>query len=356
MRKIENHSSCDQKMKDKALRSNGENYIMQPLTVKNLSLKNRLVLPPMASGKPNAMGQVTDAVVRYYEEKSHGGYLSLIIVEHSYISPEGKAHANQLSVSRDSDVEGLRRIAKAIHDNGSSAILQISHAGAATSEKITGFPSIGPSRECGLVKFLPEREMTVQDMQTVVSAFADAACRAMAAGFDGVEVHSAHGYLLNQFYSPLTNRRTDTYGGSTENRIRLHLEITQAVRSVIGDDKALLLRLGACDYMDGGSSIADAVTVAKLLEKAGLDILDVSGGMSGFTVKGMEKIEGYFQSETEAIKKEIALPVILTGGITHGETTEKLLAEKKADLIGIGRAMLRDAHWAEKVFNANMLN
>ena len=177
--------------------------------------------------------------------------------------------------------------------------------------------------------------------------FAAAAVRAKAAGYDGVEIHSAHGYFLNQFYSPLTNHRTDTYGGSPENRIRLHLEVIAAVRQAVGPDYPIALRLGGCDYMDGGSTVADAVAACKAFTEAGVDLLDLSGGMCSYTVPG-RACPGWFRDQSEAVKAAVSVPVILTGGITPAQEAENLLREGAADLIGVGRAILRDHRWAEK--------
>ena len=191
------------------------------------------------------------------------------------------------------------------------------------------------------------QEMTHEDMQKVVRDFAAAARRAKEAGFDGVEIHSAHGYLLNQFYSPLANHRTDKYGpGSIESRVKLHLEVIQAVRAAVGADYLVALRLGAGDYMDGGSTAADGAAAARLFEQAGIDLLDISGGICGYIRPGVTG-QGYFSDLTEAVKSAVSLPVILTGGITEIDAAETLLEQGKADLIGVGRAMLKDSSWAK---------
>jgi NADPH2 dehydrogenase len=182
-------------------------------------------------------------------------------------------------------------------------------------------------------------------IQKIIADFADAAVRTQKAGFDAVEIHSAHGYLLNQFYSPLTNIRTDEYGGSVHNRIRLHLEVIAAVRAAVGDDFPLLLRLGGCDYQPGGSTIADSVAAAREFAQAGIDILDISGGFCGFN-NPLFTTAGYFSDMTLPIKQAVQLPVILTGGITTGRQAEDLLACGAADLIGVGRALLKDSNWA----------
>lgn len=322
-------------------------YLHEPLSAERLTLKNRLVMPPMATSKCNEDGTMSDGLLEYYDEKSRGGHIGLIITEHSYISEEGMVRKKQLSVSRDEMVDGLKKLADTIHKNGSKTVLQINHAGSSAKKEITGLTAVGPSTVYapdGLQEILA-RELSKDEIGNITLKFKDAALRAKAAGFDGVEIHSAHGYLLNQFYSPLSNTRNDEYGGSLEGRIRFHLEVIAAVRDGVGKDFPILLRLGAADYMDGGSDIEDAKAAAIAFEKAGVDILDISGGFCGYVRPGVSE-EGYFSPLTEEIKKVVSIPVILTGGIIHAETADKLLSEGKADLIGVGRAIYMDSNWA----------
>lgn len=326
-------------------------YLNKKITIKNIELNNRLVMPPMATSKSKD-GKVSQELVDYYNEKSEGGYIGLIITEHAYVDMQGMASQGQVSISNDSDIEGLRKLVDAIHNNKSKVIAQINHAGSSANSQITGFPTISASAVVntgvtGKNGIIPQ-EMTKADIDKVIQLFADAARRAKESGFDGVEIHSAHGYLLNQFYSPITNKRTDEYSGHTlEGRIKLHLEIIKAIRDSVGEDYLIALRLGACDYQDGGSTLEDGVYASKAFEKAGVDLLDISGGLCGYIRTGHNE-QGYFSELTEAIKKEVSIPVILTGAIVSNEAAEELLKEKKADFIGVGRAILKDSKWAEK--------
>lgn len=318
----------------------------EPLTAKNLILKNRLIMPPMASSTADEEGRVSDKLLSYYDEKTAGGHFSLVITEHSYISPEGKAHPKQVSIADDQAIDGLSKIVEIVHKNSSKIAAQISHAGAAAEGN--GLPSIGPS-----VVALPKRKaadhaMSREEIEKTVENFARAAVRAKKAGYDAVELHSAHGYLLDQFYSPLTNHREDEYGGSIENRIRIHLEAIRAVREAVGDGYPILLRLGAMDYQEGGNLLADAIAAAKAFEQAGISILDVSGGMNGYIVRGKGAHEGYYTDVTSALKKEISIPVIMTGGITEIEDGERILENGEADLIGVGRAVFKDSDWVKR--------
>lgn len=326
-------------------------YLIKPLISSKLELNNRLVLPPMATAKCGDDGIVTQEILDYYDEKSRGGYISLIIIEHSFIETQGKASKGQLSIASDDTVEELKKLSNIIHKNGAKAIMQINHAGSLTKSEITGCGIVGPSAIMNpRNKELP-KELSKEEIKNIVLNFRNAARRVKMAGFDGVEIHSAHGYLLNEFYSPITNKRSDEYGGNLLGRIKLHLEIIKAVREEVGEDFPILLRLGACDYVDGGNTIADAVEAAIAFKKAGVDILDISGGLQGYTIPGVKE-QGYFANVTEAIKKNISIPVILTGGITEVNIAEELLHLGKADLIGVGRAMLKDSLWAKRAIES----
>lgn len=323
--------------------------LKQTLTIGNMTVHNRLVLPPMASKTSGDKGYVSDDMIAYYEDICRGGHIGLVITEHAYIHMGGKAGPGQMSVAEDGVIPGLKRLADTIHSCGSKAICQINHAGSGTSTEYTGgIMPISPSGKGHPKKPDAEsREMTVEEIEALPALFADAARRAMAAGFDGVEIHACHAYLLNLFYSPLTNHRTDAYGGSLENRIRIIRECIHAVRAAIGPDAVLSVRLGGSDYMEGGSTIADAVAACKTFEADGADLIDLSGGMCIFSVDG-RKEAGFFRDMTEAVKREVRIPVILTGGVRSAEAAEALLQNGAADLIGVGRAILTNHRWAEE--------
>jgi 2,4-dienoyl-CoA reductase-like NADH-dependent reductase (Old Yellow Enzyme family) len=300
----------------------------------------------MATAKSGPDGTVSQGLLDYYDEKSTGGYISLIIIEHSYIKPDGKASENQLSVADDSAVDGLKKLSDTIHRNGSKTVMQINHAGSAASSEVINATPVGPSAVPNPRRGNIPHELTHMEIGTIVDAFRDAARRVKEAGFDGVEIHSAHGYLLNQFLSPLTNKRTDEYGGDIKKRIRMHLEVIKAVRQAVGNDFPILLRLGASDFTEGGTTIEDSQAAAVEFEKAGVNVLDISGGFSGYMAPGLTG-QGYFAPLSEAIKNVVSIPVILTGGITEASYAQKLLSEGKADLIGVGRAILNDSKWAQ---------
>lgn len=326
-------------------------YLLKPLDKGKLILNNRLVLPPMATSKSEVDGKVSKDILDYYDEKSRGGYISLVIIEHSFITQQGKASEGQLSVADDSLVEDLKELSNIIHRNGSKTVMQINHAGSAASKAVTGYEPVGPSAIANTRIGNIPKELSKKEIKDIIGEFKNAALRAKEAGFDGVEIHSAHGYLLNQFYSPLTNKRNDEYGGDVLGRIKIHLEVIKSVRDAVGDDFPILLRLGASDYMEGGSTVEHSKIAALEFEKAGVDIIDISGGFCGYIVPGLTG-QGYFSPLTEAIKEVVSIPVILTGGITDANAAEKLLSGKKADLIGVGRAIYKDSKWAEKAIKS----
>jgi len=322
-------------------------YLNKALEESKLVLKNRLVMPPMATAKSDIDGRLNNDVLDYYEEKSKGGFISLIIIEHSFISQKGKASDRQLSIAEDDKVNDLKKLADIIHKNGSKAVMQINHAGSSTDKSVTGSEPIGPSPVLNPPdgKIVP-KEIDINEIKTIVKEFKDAALRVKDAGFDGVELHCAHGYLLSQFISPLTNKRTDEYGGDIFGRIKIHLEIIKEIRHAVGDSFPLLVRLGASDYMEGGLTIEESKLAAYEFEKAGVDMLDISGGLCRAILPGVSE-EGYFSSLSEAIKDIVKIPVIVAGGITKVETAENILSQGKADLIGVARAIYRDSDWAK---------
>jgi len=194
------------------------------------------------------------------------------------------------------------------------------------------------------------KELTKDEIKAVVTEFARAAERVVLAGFDGVELHGAHGYLLNQFFSPLTNRRLDEYGGTLENRMRFPLEVTEAVKRVIGD-RLLLYRLGSDDMSPGGSTLEDAKFLAKRLEEMGVDIIDVSGGLCGGSPAQFEGVEGYFIPQAREIKKAVNVPVIGVGGIRSFEYANMVVEKGYVDLVAVGRMLLKDPEWAKRALD-----
>lgn len=312
----------------------------EPIQINGLTLRNRIVMPPMATGKAQN-GAPGDDLVEYYQARAKG--TALIIVEHEYIMLQGMAHAGQLSMADDAVISAYRKLTDAVHAEGAKIIAQISHAGA--KAKDNGFHPVGPSAVAFKDGDVPTA-LTKEQITEVVSAFAAAAARVKEAGFDGVEIHSAHGYLLNQFYSPIMNHRTDEYSVDTmENRTRIQREVIRAVREAVGTNFTVAIRFGACDFMEGGSEIKDIHEAVRSLETEDVDFIDITAGMMGFLRPGHTE-PGYLKDLGLAAKSVATVPILLTGGVTKPEEAEALLQEGAADLIGVGRALLKDADWA----------
>jgi 2,4-dienoyl-CoA reductase-like NADH-dependent reductase (Old Yellow Enzyme family) len=311
--------------------------LLDPFEVKGLTFLNRLVLPPMQTGLATSDGAVTDKLVEYYTRRAKA--VGLVIVEHSYVRLDGKLSEKQLGIYDDQLIGGLEQLASSVHATGTPIVIQINHAGSRTSKEAMGFQPVAPSATENA------RELQVEELVRLAEAFASAADRAMKAGFDGVEVHGAHSFLLNQFYSPLTNKRTDRYGGSLENRSRFPLEVFERVRNKIGG-RLLLYRLGAVDLDPAGTQLEDSSTFSMKLKKASLDILDVSGGLCGSRPPQLLDTPGFFVPQAQHIKEAVDIPVIGVGGIRDLRYASRLIEEEAVDLIAVGTPILRDPDWA----------
>lgn len=358
---------------------NPMSVLFSPLSFAGLTLRNRIVMPPMATAFAEPGGSLKDdgipgeATIAHYAKRAANG-VGMVIVEHAYASRQGKAHRGQLGIDTDEAVPGFKALAAAIRRGGAVTVLQINHVGAAGNPDVTGHDPLGPSDVP-----MPKQErrpvpMTRDHIAETAGDFALAARRAREAGFQAVEIHAAHGYLLTQFLSPITNRRTDEYGGSLENRARFLLQIVEAVRKQASEDFPVFVRLGSVDGFEGDSGSTggsagtggtvgigstagtggtergiapeDAARVACLLEDAGVGLIDVSGGFIGSRPKGAGP--GYFVPAASTIKSRVNIPVLVTGGITDFHLAESILREGKADLVGVGRALLQDPEWALK--------
>lgn len=322
--------------------------LFEPITINHLVLNNRLVMPPMATAKADANNCVTDEACNYYKERAKYSKISLIITEHCYIHPQGKAHPGQVSIATDDAISGFMKLTNSIHEEGVKVFAQISHAGTAAKSAITGQAPVGPSAIYHpKQKHELPKEMTIEQIHEATIWFAKAAKRAKLAGFDGVEIHSAHGYLLNQFFSPLYNHRSDEYGSqSVENRTRFQREIVQAIRKEVGNDFPISMRLGGCDYEEGGSTISDCLEACQLFEECGVDLIHLTGGMNGY-IRPSHLEPGYFSDMSIPVKQKLKIPVLLTGGVTSIKQAEELLENNSADMVGVGRAIYKNAHWAD---------
>ena len=317
--------------------------LLSPIKVKDVLLRNRIVLPPMQTNLATKEGFVTEKLIKHY--KKYAPWCGLIIVEHTYVLQNGRVSKQQLGIWSDKHIEGLRKLTEEIHKLNGVIAIQLNHAGARTRKSIINQQPVAPS-PIPVEEEVP-RELTKEEIKEIVKAFGEAARRAVEAGFDAIEVHGAHGFLLSQFISPLTNKRNDEYGGDIENRIRFPLEVVKEVKRHV-KDIPLLYRIGATDLRPGGLTLEDSKFLAQKLVEEGVDILDVSGGLCGSQPPELQNMQGYFVPYAEEIKKTTGTLMIGGGGIKDLLFADKLIREGKIDLVYVGRAQLSDSEWAKR--------
>ncbi len=329
--------------------------LFSPGKIGNLTLKNRICKAPQSSGMNNKDGTVSERAIRYYRDQALGG-AGMIIVEYAYVDEIGSKSAHcHLGISSDEHIPGLAWLAENIRECGSVPAIQIEHCG---RQKFLGTQPICAASEIPWpmlwnkvgVQSVPHA-LTIEEIQDVVHAFGDAALRAKIAGFELVEIHGAHGYLLTNFFSPTTNHRTDLYGGSLENRMRIYLEIYRDVRKKVGPDFPVTIRVSGTDYEPDGFPIEDTIALAKALAAEGIDAIHVSGGDHHTMIHQVTPMALSVCHNTwaaERIKKEVNIPIIASGSITLPQYAEEILSSGKGDFIGLGRPLWADPEWANK--------
>lgn len=329
--------------------------LFSPLSIRSIQLKNRLVVSPMCQYSSED-GFSTDWHLVHLGSRAVGG-AGLIITEAAAISPEGRISPNDLGIWKDEHIAGLKRITQFIQQNGAVAGIQLAHAGrkASTRRPWEGGKAIFPNEENGWQTVAPSAIPFVADapeplalaeegLEKVRADFAAATQRSLAAGFQVIELHAAHGYLLHQFLSPLSNQRTDSYGGSFENRIRLLLEVIERVQSVWPPTLPLFVRISATDWTEGGWTIEDSVKLSGILKNKGVDVIDASTGGNVANAK-IPVGPGYQVSFAERIKQETGITTAAVGMITTASQAEQILATGQADLILLAREFLRDPYF-----------
>jgi 2,4-dienoyl-CoA reductase-like NADH-dependent reductase (Old Yellow Enzyme family) len=328
--------------------------LFQPITFRSITLKNRIVVSPMCEYSSED-GFANDWHLVHLGSRAVGG-AGLIITEATAVSPEGRISPDDLGIWKDEHIPFLQRITAFIHEHGSVAGIQLAHAGrkASTSSPWKGHSFLSPA-EGGWQTIAPSplpfyqkdpapKEMTREDIQQCLQDFRDAAIRSLEAGFKVIEIHAAHGYLINEFLSPLSNYRTDEYGGSFENRMRFLLEIIAAVRSVWYETLPLFVRISASDWIDGGFTIEDSIKLAEVLKNNSVDLIDCSSG--GNSPEQKIAVGPLYQVPfAEAIKKDTGIPTGAVGLITTARQAEEIVASRKADLIILARQLLRDPYF-----------
>lgn len=329
--------------------------LFSPLTIKDVTLRNRIAISPMCQYS-SIDGFATDWHLVHLGSRAVGG-AGLIIQEATAVSPEGRISPGDLGIYREDHMEKLRNITSFIHEQGALAGIQLAHAGRKAScaapwnggkqlkAREGGWKTVAPSA----IPFNRDEDtpeaLDEQGIKKVINDFKTAARRALQAGYKVIEIHGAHGYLIHQFLSPLSNQRTDHYGGSLENRMRLLMEIVKAVQSVWPHNLPLLVRISATDWVDEGWDIDEAVMLASVLKREGVDLIDCSSGGLVPTAK-VPVAPGYQVPFAERIKKETGILIGAVGLITGVHQSEEILQENKADLILLARVALREPYFA----------
>ncbi|EOS22428.1 hypothetical protein C806_03767 [Lachnospiraceae bacterium 3-1] len=326
-------------------------HIFEPFTVKRMTMKNRIVMTPMGTNYGEQNGEMSFLHINYYEQRAKGG-TGLIIVENaSVFSPQGSNGTTQLRIDHDSYIPRLYKLCETVHKHGACIAIQINHAGASAQAQRTGIQPVSasdiPSKEGGEIP----RPLSKEEIYEIVEKYGKAAKRAQTAGFDAVEIHAGHSYLLSQFLSPLTNKRTDEFGGSPENRARFARLVIEEVRKQVGPFFPIFVRISADEFMEGGNTLEDTLEYLQYFEKE-VDVFDVSAGLNGsiqYQIDANYLADGWRSYMAKAVKERYHKPCITMGNIRDPRIADNILEKGHADLIGIGRGLIADPEWVNKV-------
>jgi 2,4-dienoyl-CoA reductase-like NADH-dependent reductase (Old Yellow Enzyme family) len=336
-----------------------ESVLFTPVQIGKLEIPNRFVRSATHDFMASRDGSVTEKQITLFKNLAQGE-TGLIITGHAYINPDGIASPYQTGVHNDDLVDGLSRITKTVHKHPTRIFLQISHAGRQTTPKICGCTPLAPSAVYEPTFKIMPKAMSQEDISKVIDDFIQAGRRAKQADFDGVQLHIAHGYLLSSFISPYTNRRTDEWGGSLSNRLRIIIKIIEGIKGSLGKGFPLIVKLNSSDFLPAGLILEESIEIAKALEEKGVDGIEVSGGMAeagkGSVWKGFRKEdkEGYFVDNASKIKEALSIPVFGLGGIRTFSVMERIINEGKADLVSMSRTFIRDPFLVQKFHNGEI--
>lgn len=329
--------------------------LFDPFSFSGLDLKNRLVRSATYEKRADEDGFVTESLIELYEELAGGG-VGLIVTGNALVHPSGRTISQMLCIHSDIYIQGLRKLTAAVHRPGGEIAIQIVHGGRQSFPILLGGnPPIAPSAVYDPSTKIMPRAMTDTEIWEVIDAFCDAAKRARIAGFDAVQIHGAHGYLVSEFLSSHTNRRDDYWGGDEERRFHFVEEVYKAMRKEVGEDYPIMIKMNADDLIEGGLRAAEAVRIAVRLEELGVDAVEVSGGMYESSLPtgqaGLktaqpdivsEEQEAYFRSAGRAFKEKLHIPVMLVGGMRSRSVMEDVLQKREADLISLARPLIRE--------------
>lgn len=318
-------------------------------------------MAPMGTNYASPEGYITERNKLYYQTRAKGG-VGLIIVEAAHLDPIQRHRPKGICINDDVFIPGLTELTEAVHESGVPILQQLLHPGRIASSKATGIEPVSASPIPHPISGVVPRPLTVDEIQRVEELFKDAAIRAQKAGFDGVEIHGAHGYLVGEFVSPYSNKRMDEYGGSIENRIRFPLEIVRMVREEVGPDFLISYRMSATEFLPEGLSLEDARYLAAELEKAGVNLLHVSAGVNE-QPRAMAKViplsytqAGCFAHLAASIKEVVKIPVVAVGRINSPNLAEEILKTGQADLVALGRGLIADSFWPKKAEEGRLLD
>lgn len=306
--------------------------------IKDMELKNRIVMPPMCMYSADEKGMVNDFHITHYGSRAIG-QVGLIIVEATAVVPNGRISNRDLGIWSDEHIVGLKSIVENVKKYDTKIGIQLAHAGRKSDSGDEYIVAPSPIRHSE--KYQEPRELSKEDIKNIVRAFQDAARRAYEAGFDTIEIHAAHGYLIHEFLSPITNKREDEFGGSLENRVRFLKEIIDSVKKVWPKEKPILVRVSADDYVEDGIDKEEMVKIVNLI-KDDIDIVHVSTG--GLVSVRINSFPGYQVSHAETIKRQCNIPTIAVGLLDSYEQSEEILGNNRADLVAFGRALLRNPY------------
>jgi 2,4-dienoyl-CoA reductase-like NADH-dependent reductase (Old Yellow Enzyme family) len=333
--------------------------LFESVSINNMHLRNRIVRSATWEGMCAADGRPTAKLVQLYTELARGG-VGLIISGYTFVRPEGKQLPGKMGIHSDDFADDHRRLTQAVHDAGGSLAIQLVHAGGQADPEQIGRKPVAPSAvKVGQFPVEPE-ELTVAQIHEIAASFGQAANRAKTWGFDAVQLHGAHGYLINQFLSPLTNRRTDEYGGDIENRSRFLMQVYEEVRRMVGADYPVMIKLNAQDHQDGGLNLSDAAYAAQMLDAAGIAAIEVSAGTAASGKLGpvRSKInspdkEAYNLELARGIKGKVTCPVMVVGGFRSYAVARDALEQDKMDFIAMSRPLIREPQLPDRWRNGD---
>ena len=326
-------------------------HVFSPLTIRGMTLKNRVVMMPMGSDFAGHDGELSDEHIKYYELRARGG-TGLIMVENVCVKyPEGSNGTTQLRLDKDCYIPRLFTLTEACHRQGALMGIQINHAGASAMSSRIGMQPVSASRFPSKAGGEIPRGLSKEEIESIAKDYGTAAKRAVNAGFDVVEIHAGHSYLISQFLSPITNKRTDEFGGSAENRARFAKLVIEEVRKQVGPFFPIFVRISADELMEGGNTLEDTLEYLQYFEKE-VDVFDVSCGLNGsiqYQIDANYLPDGWRSYMAKAVKEKFNKPCISMGNIRDPKVAEKILADGDADLIGMGRGLIADPEWVNKV-------